>query len=393
MVNVGGKMIEALKNMLRRKGRTFLTVSGIAIGILALVVMGAISEKLTLLVDGGVKYYKDKVTISAAGGTYSFTPMTKEKKAEIEKVDGVAAVFGETYSTFNKDMSSVSFGPPASIVSSEPGSEKYESFKLTLSKGRALTSSDRGKVVLGADLVKKLDAKIGKKVKLRDEEFEVVGIYEKTFSTPDSSALISFTDGQRLMHDSQPEIIKQNTKAEDLVFDFVVYPKKGVNPDELAKKIKAEVKDVTAIGPKAFQDQIASTVGIFTSIIIGIGAISLLVGTLSIVNTMTMSISERTREIGIKKAVGAKDRNIMLEYLTEAGLIGLIGGLVGAGFGALIVNTINPIMERTGDKIFLLTPRLVIGSLVFSVVVGVLAGIYPAYYAVKINIVKALREE
>jgi putative ABC transport system permease protein len=386
-------MFEILKNMFRRKGRTLLTVFGIAIGILALVVMGGIAEKLNRLVDGGTKYYKDKVVVSTEGGTFSITPISIKKKSELEKVPGVKAVFGQTYVTLSKDLGAVSFGPPASIVSEEPGSEKYESFKLVISKGRALEVGDTGKVVLGSDLVKKFNAKIGDKIDLRGKKFEVVGIYEKTFTSPDSQAYVSFKDGQEMMFEDQPQIIKANVKPSDIVYGFVVYPTSGENPDELAKVIKAEVSGVSAIGPKAFADQIASTVKVFTSIIYGIAVISLLVGTLSIVNTMTMSISERTKEIGIKKALGAKNRNILAEYLTEAGVIGLFGGLIGIGFGYLIVSIVNPIVERTGDKIFLLTPRLLLGSLAFSVVVGVVAGIYPAYYAVKISIVKSLREE
>jgi putative ABC transport system permease protein len=124
----------------------------------------------------------------------------------------------------------------------------------------------------------------------------------------------------------------------------------------------------------------------------GIALISLLVGGLSIINTMTMSISERIREIGIKKAVGAKTRNIMAEYLTEAGLIGLFGGLIGWALGALTVLVINNAMEASGNVIFLLSARISIFAILFSIVLGVIAGIYPAYYAVKVNIVKALRE-
>jgi len=373
--------------------RTLLTVFGITIGILALVVMGGIAEKLNLLVDGGVKYYKDKVTVSGEISGYMPAPLQITKKAEIEKIEGVQAVFGETYVTLNKDLASVNFGPPAAVVATEPGSSQYESFKLTLSKGRELTATDDHKVVIGSDLVKKLDAKVGKNIKIRDEDYEVVGIYEKTFSSPDTSASIPFKNGQALMLADQPELIRNNLKANTLVYDFVVYPKTGVNPDELSKKIQAEVKGVSAIGPKAFQDQIASTVKIFTSIIYGIGAISLLVGSLSIINTMTMSISERTKEIGIKKALGAKSSSIMAEYLTEAGIIGLLGGLFGIGLGTLIANGINGILEKTGDRVFLMSPRLLIGSLIFSVILGIVAGLYPAYYATKINIVKALREE
>jgi len=386
-------MVEILKNMWRRKTRTMLTVFGIAVGILALVVMGAMAEKLNLLVDGGTTYYKDKVTVSAKGSSFMALPIPITKKLEIEKVPGVQAVFGEAYAMLDKDLSAVNFGPPASIIGYQPGSEKYESFKLNISRGRKLIESDSKKVVLGSDLVKKLNADIGKNIKLRDTEFEVVGIYEKTFSTPDTTVMIPFADGQMIMYNDQPEIIRTNTKPSEIVYDFIVYPTKGTDPDKLAAKIQSEVSGVTTMGPKAFNDQITTSVGMFTSMIYGIALISLLVGTLSIINTMTMSISERTKEIGIKKALGAKNSDIMIEYLTEAGIIGFFGGLIGLGFGSLFVFLINSYMEKTGDKIFLLTPKLMIGAMVFSIAVGVIAGIYPALYAVKISIVKSLREE
>jgi putative ABC transport system permease protein len=109
---------------------------------------------------------------------------------------------------------------------------------------------------------------------------------------------------------------------------------------------------------------------------------------------MTMSVSERTKEIGIKKAVGAKTGTILSEYLTEAGIIGFLGGLLGIGVGALIVNAINTAMENSGkDVLFLITPRLMVVAMVFSVVLGVVAGVFPAVHATRISIVKALREE
>jgi putative ABC transport system permease protein len=386
-------MIEIIKNMLRRKGRTLLTVFGIGIGILALVVMGAIAEKLNLLVDGGVRYYADKVQVTGAGTSFMAVPLQMSKKDEIAKIDGVKYVAPMVYTTLKKDLDSVNFGPPASINASDLEADKYESFKLSLVKGRQLQLGDKAKVVVGYDLVKKLNAEVGKEVTIRDQKFEVVGILDKTFSTPDTSVSIPLEDGQAIAYEELPAIAKANMKPEGIVSGFIVYPKDGVDPNELAKKIDAQVKDVKSTGPKQFQEQIANAVKMFSSIIFGIGLISLLVGTLSIVNTMTMSISERTKEIGVKKAIGAKPKTIMAEYLTEAGLIGFFGGLIGLGFGSLLVTVINTYMEKSGDKIFLLTPKLLIGSLVFSVVIGILAGIYPAYYAVKINIVKALREE
>lgn len=263
-----------------------------------------------------------------------------------------------------------------------------------MSKGRDLNKDDNGNVVVvGSDLVKKLDAKIGGKVKIRDEEYEVVGILEKTFTAPDTAATIPFSRAQKIIYGDLPEIAKKQLKPEEITSNFVVYPKDGVDPDELAKKIDAKVTGVKSQGPKAFQEQTVNSLRVFNQIIYGIAAISLLVGSLSIINTMIMSISERTKEIGVKKAVGAKTKDVLVEYLTEAGMIGFFGGLVGLALGTLMVNVANSAMEQTGDKLFLLTSRLTIGSLIFAVVLGVLAGIYPAVHAVRINIVKSLREE
>jgi putative ABC transport system permease protein len=387
-------MFEILKNMFRRKLRTSLTVFGITIGILALVVMGGIAEKLNLLVDGGVKYYADKVQVSSAESNFFIaTPLSVDKKTELEKVEGVRCVSTSIGTTLEQDLSAVNFGPPPLIQARSMECDKLESFMISFREGRDLKEGDVAKVVLGADLVKKFDAKIGKEIEIRGKNYEIVGIMEKTFTAPDSVALIPLSDAQEVIHADLPAIVKSQLEASKITNGFIVYPEDGVDPNNLAKKIQNEVTEISATGPQDFEEQIASTVRTFSSIIYGIAVISLLVGTLSIINTMTMSISERTKEIGIKKAVGAKTKSILTEYLTEAGIIGFIGGVLGVGLGSIVVYFVNSILEQTGDRIFLLTPRLLISSLLFSVILGVFAGIFPAVHATRISIVKSLREE
>jgi putative ABC transport system permease protein len=387
-------LLEIIKNMFRRKTRTFLTITGITIGIFAFTVMGSMAEKIGQLVNGGTRYYADKVTVieKNASMTSLPTPMNIAKSKEIAAVPGVAAVSGTIYTSLADEMGAVSMGPPASINATELNATGYESFKITFSSGRDLQEGDEGKVVVGADLVKKLDAQVGGTVTLRGEPYEVVGIMNKTLTAPDNSVSVSIPDAQKILYKSLPEIIQQQVKPQEIVNGFTVYINPGVDPDKLAETINAKVDGIKATGPKAFQDQVASATGILNAILFGVALISLLVGGLSIINTMTMSISERIREIGIKKAIGAKTHDIMREYLVEAGLIGLFGGLLGWGLGAVTVLLINAAMQNSGNVIFLLTPRISIFAILFSVTLGVLAGIYPAYYAVKVNIVKALRE-
>lgn len=386
-------MIEIVNNMFRRKGRTILTIFGITIGIFAFTVMGSMAEKISQLVSGGTKYYSDKVTINQSDSMFTSGPMSINKAKEMEKVDGVLAVSGSVFTSLGESFDTMSLGQPASIVGADLATQHLETFKITYSAGRELREGDEGKVVVGADLVKKLGAKVGGKIKLRGNDYEVVGIMNKTLTAPDNTVSMLLSDAQKIYYKEIPELFQAQTKPDQIVNGFIVYPKPGANPDELADKIDKAVSDVSAFGPKDFNDQVASATGMFNAILIGVALVSLIVGGLSVINTMTMSISERTKEIGIKKAVGAKTRNILAEYLTEAGLIGLFGGLLGWGLGALTVSIINRAMEDSGNIIFLLSPRISIFAISFAVVLGVLAGIYPAYHAVKINIVTALREE
>lgn len=388
-------MFEIIKNMFRRKLRTLLTIFGITIGVLSLVVMGAMAEKIKLLVDGGTKYYSDKVIVSDKGSMMGFStiPLSTDKAAEIKKVEGVAEVSSSINMLFKETMDAVSFGPGATINGADFRGTNYESFDTKVSKGRKLEEGDRGKVIIGSDQVKSLGAEIGKKIKVRGREFEVVGILEKTFTAPDNAVAIPLADAQEIFHATLPDIIKSQVRPEKIVTGFTVYVKSGQDPNKVAERIQKAIPGVSATGPKAFKDQIESATKILNQILYGIAAISLLVGSLSVINTMTMSISERTKEIGVKKAVGAKTRNILAEYLTEAGLIGFFGGVLGVALGAGLVTLANAALEKSGDKLFLLTPRLVLGSIAFSVILGVIAGVFPAVHATRISIVKSLREE
>ena len=125
----------------------------------------------------------------------------------------------------------------------------------------------------------------------------------------------------------------------------------------------------------------------------GVGLISLLVGGLSVINTMAMAIAERTREIGIKRAIGASRRRIVGELVGEAGAIGLLGGLIGLALGALFVAAGNEAGLDGGTPLFALTAGTALSSLAFAVVLGMAAGIVPAFHAARLDPVQALRHE
>lgn len=389
--------MKILKNVFRRKARAFLTIFGIVIGILALVLMGSIAEKLTLLVDGGIQYYGDKVAVSdATAGAisgYTTVPISIDKITEIEKVSGVEKASASLMMLADEKMSSVNMGVPPYVTGSDFRSDGLEKFKIYYSKGRALTTDDLGKAVVGSDMVKKYNAEVGKSITIHGRQFEVVGIMEPTLTAPDSGVMVSLADVQNMFQESLPPIIRNSVDPAKLATSITVYAKEGVDPDQLAEKINKEVSGVKADGPSVFKRTVAEPMKPFKAVIFGVALISLIVGGLSIINTMTMSVSERIREIGIRKAIGASDAAIVKQFVAEAAVIGFLGGIIGLFLGWLLTIVLNKAGAESNMAIFLLTPRLAIGSVAFSLALGVVSGLYPAWYASKLNPVKALRYE
>jgi len=384
-----------LRNVFRRRLRAFLTIFGITIGVFALVVMGSMAEKINLLIDGGTRYYSDKVIVNDAStgmGEITTTPISVGRVQEIEGVEGVARASAGIYMLLDEE-GGMSMGVPQGIIGGDFRNVGYEKFELTMADGRDLTPEDRGKAVVGCDVAKALEAEVGGTVALRGTSFEVIGIYDKTLTAPDNTVVISMEDVQGLLFAQLPAIVQQQVEPSQLATSITAYPEPGVDPDQLASTIEGAVPGVKATGPQAFTDQFKSATKIFNSIIFGVALISLLVGGLSVVNTMTMSVYERTREIGIRKAIGASHRQIVGQFLTESALIGFLGGATGLVLGWVTTLVVNTLMSSSGTVLFQLTPRLAIGAVAFAIVLGVGSGFYPSLHAARLRPVLALRYE
>jgi putative ABC transport system permease protein len=399
--------MEILRNITRRKLRSALTISGIVIGVLALTTMGALAENFNALIDGGVKYFGSNVQVGPPDGQSTFL-LPLSKIDEIKAVQGVAAAFpGYTFNAKPGAPPSFSFGVGDTIVAGDPDESNWTPFKTTVASGRQLTRSSVGEVVLGSTIAKEFKKNVGDTVALPvkppnakpdfvNHNFAVVGILNPTLTAPDTFAYISIADGQMLLKDSLPGPLQSALDVSQITEGITVYGKLGTSLsdlDAIASRINAQVTGVKATKPSELVNAFKSGGAIFTGITTAAALLALIIGGLSVVNTMFMAVAERVREIGLKKAVGATTRNIMGEFLLEATLIGAVGGLLGWGLGALITTFVNSTTPPGQSTLFLLTVRLTVLSIGFAIALGAVAGILPAWRAARLDPVTALRNE
>lgn len=382
-----------LRELSRRKLRTALTITGITIGIWALVVFSSMANKINDLVAGGSLYYADKIIVTD-GAQFGVAPMSLDAAETIRDLDGVAAVDPQIQLMWD-EQPSVSFGIPDLIIGAVPGADEgEEDFQLEIATGRMLTPDDSGElVVLGSTLTDEHDVTAGDTIEIRGRDFEVVGTLQPTLTAPDTTAIVPLDAAQALFIETLPPLITDAVEPGDLVNQIIVYPEEGAGVEGVAADIEAAIDNSATLTGAQFDEVIGSSTAIFNAIIIGVAVISLVVGGLSVINTMAMSVAERTREIGIKRAIGGSRGRIIRELVAEAGVIGLIGGLIGLGLGAGVVVLANEAGRASGTVLFDLTPMTAAFALGFSTILGMLAGVIPAWSAARLDPVSALRYE
>ncbi len=385
-----------LRNLSRRKLRTGLTIAGITIGIWALVVFSAMANKIGALADGGARYYADKVLVSDGTVSGYGLPMPLAAGDEIAALPGADVVVPSVSLIADVVQSGVNMGGGNQIVGSPAGADRgREQFRIRLTEGRDLTAADEGTdvAVIGSDIARRRSLGVGDTIELRGRPFTVVGMREPTLTAPDTTISVPFSTAQRLLCDGLPQIVRGQVAAADLVSQFIVYPAPGADVESLARTIEATVDHAKAMTGAEFDRTVGSSLAVFNAIVVGIGLISLVVGGLSIVNTMAMAVAERTREIGIRRAIGASRRRIIREVLGEAGLIGLVGGLSGLALGTLVIVLANEAGRSSGTILFELTSGTSVFAVGFATVLGMAAGLVPAWTAARHDPVEALRHE
>jgi len=385
-----------LRNLARRRLRTALTITGITIGIWALVVFGSMANQISSIVAMGSDYYAGKIVVTdKSGGLSGDTPMAITLADDIAAIRGVAAAV-PGISTLLVPGSDDGFTVPDMIAGDLPGADRgHVVHPLQIAQGRALTVDDAAAnvAVLGSDVARKLGKGVGDALEIRGTAFEVVGILEPTLTAPDATIRLPLAAAQQIYVGDLPPVVRQNLQADRIATDITVYPDEGTDIEALAARIEATIPNTSATTAAEFDKTVGSSVSILNAILVGVALISLVVGGLSVINTMAMTVAERTREIGIRRAIGGSRARVIRELVSEAGVIGLLGGLLGLGLGAVVVYLADEAGRSSGTILFQLTPQTAVFAVLFSTVLGVVAGIVPAANAARLDPVAALRYE
>lgn len=396
----------AIRNISRRKKRAALTIIGIFIGIAAVVALLSIGQGLEQSINAQFeKVGADKIIIQAkeVGFGGQFTPgQLKQHELELIKdVHGVLEAGGVIFRAAQVQFNNLQ---RTQYIMSNPKKAKEVDLSnavhtLEVETGRLLSHKDKQKAVIGYDLARKKtfqrDMIVGNKPVINNETFEIVGIL-KRIGDPVMDTIIV------LPEDDVRRILKE-PEAFSMLF---AQSEKGTNPEIVAQRIDGEIRRDRhqKAGKEDFNVQTSTeliksfntVLNIIQFVFIGIASISLIVGGIGIMNTMYTSVLERTKEIGVMKAVGAKNNDVMLLFLIESGFFGFFGGLLGIIAGMGIAKTVEVAavsMFGPGTITIAFSSTIIIGSLLFAFLIGSISGIAPALRAAKLKPVDALRYE
>lgn len=390
------------------KLRSFLTMLGIIIGVVALIVLVSIA-------NGATSSVTDQ--ISSMGSSYLTVTITDDKGnplrfkelsdfCEPEEVDEVAPV------SWTSVTAKTSYSNGTMTLTGTTGS--YADIQgLELFSGRFLKQTDIDNnsyvVVITKDtateLLGRVDA-VGESIKLNGKSFLVVGVLSDSTSLTQGAAVTSSSDSDD--SDSSSSSVQLEgyipfstmTRLADNVLDVTMFYASGTDEDSLEPAENAltellmerfgEDEDAFSIVDQSeIMEAMSSVTNTMSLMIGGIAAISLLVGGIGIMNIMLVSVTERTREIGIRKAIGAGRETIMLQFLIEALLVSLMGCLAGIGLSWVILKVAAVVMKNSMS--FTMDMKVVWLSVAFSVLIGVLFGLYPANKAASKKPIDTLR--
>lgn len=384
----------SFEDLKRNKVRTFLTSLGILIGVLSVVLLMAFGYGLKGFIEKEFESLGKNLVMVLPGSGFSgggqgliggaqFDERDVSKLSRIKGVDTIAPVF-------TKSVKVEGYGKSerANLIASN--TEMFEVGALNIVTGKSFTNSDlkkrNKKVVIGSLIAEKLfesnDKALGKTVRIQNQRFLIVGILKKKggiASEDDRNIIIPYTASYSF--NPEKKFFGIYIKVDDENIAIV----KSEIKNTLLKRYKED--DFTVTEQAELLGTINSIIGILNGVLIAIGSISLLVGGIGIMNIMYATVTERTKEIGIRRAIGATKKDILYQFLSEALILSVFGGLIGLGIAFVIVILIQPIFPAI---INLLSISAALGVSSF---IGVFFGVFPANRAANLSPIEAIKYE
>jgi len=378
------------------------TVLGIAVGVAGLVALGAMAERISRFIEGGDRFVLGQISVAGEGmgmgaGFTAGGLLRASKIAEISRVPGVAAAQPQvmlplktTTSQFLTLTQELVLGTDVSVPMVN---RNYR--ELPVRAGRFLQPGDRGVAVLGADFAAARKLGVGGRLEVAGLSWRIVGVLDKTLTAPDRFAMVTIEDARDLWLRRDPLLVQLfgagGLGRADLNSGAAVAWLPGEDPDAVARRIQESVAGVNVTIPGEVSRLLKQSTAFFSALLLGIGALGLVIGGLSLSNTVTAAVFERIRDFGIKRALGATDLHLLREVLGEALGVSLTGGAAGVAIALGIGWLVDLRILRDGQQVFLFSPRLLLFALVFSVVLGALAAAYATLRIAHLSPADAIR--
>ena len=387
----------AVNNILHRKLRSWLTVLGIVIGVAAIIALISVSQGLKSSIEEQFSTFgADRLFISAKGfqgpGTVS-KGLTDKDVDTLEKIADFKYVSPQMFGTGeveygNKVKFTSVLGLPA-----EDYEKAFSDVGFEIAEGRVIRAGEKKVALIGARVADEMFDKklrVRSKITIHKDEYTVVGVFEERGNQQDDNQIYI-----------PLEAYKETFDEREHIDAIIAQAKPGADMELLKDKTERALnrarddENFQVVTPAQIAEQINNVLGVVQIVLVGIAAISLVVGGIGIMNSMYTSVLERTREIGIMKSIGAHNNDILAIFLIESGLLGLVGGLFGVGIGVGIGKIVEIAAANAGFGLLKVPVNfwIIAFGLGFAFIVGVASGTLPAVRASKLNPVDALRYE